>query len=125
MRWGCYSDMGLTRGCTQKEADAAWRQLSRRLHPDAAQAEGATGEELAESNRRFAKLTEARGFVGTAQARRRYDAWLDAFCLRCVGCGGKGFKQGLSGGVVLRRPCAECSGHGAVPAVELERNGRA
>ena len=81
---------------------AAFRNLSRKAHPDA----GGDTEE-------YTKLTEAYEVLKDEKRRRDYIRWLELTQTRCPNCKGLGIEwrqRGFSGGEQVK--CAHCKGGG-------------
>jgi DnaJ-class molecular chaperone len=68
-----YKLLGLAEGCAQADVDAAFRNESRRLHPDRVAA-GGTPELRTKANDVFKALTEAGRNLRDPDARAAYDA---------------------------------------------------
>jgi curved DNA-binding protein CbpA len=69
----CYQLLGLKPDAPQTDVDAAFRQESRRLHPDR-HAAGATPEFRTKSNEVFKAVNDAYRTLRDPDARARYDA---------------------------------------------------
>jgi DnaJ-class molecular chaperone len=101
-----YEVMGVTRTTSDEGIKAAWRKLSRELHPDRL---GGTPE----ANARFAEVSAAYATLSDPKARKVYDASIDVTTTPCTTCNGEGkvYKQkGFTGRIETK--CPDCNGMG-------------
>lgn len=91
-----------TPASTPEEITAAFRELSRKMHPD-----------VSDDSEAYADIVGAYGVLKDDKTRHAYIQWLELTQARCPICKGLGVvwkQQGFRGGTFTR--CASCKGGG-------------
>ena len=94
--------LGVTPAATPQDISAAFKLLSRQMHPDAG---GDTTK--------YQELTDAYGVLKDDNNRRSYIRWLELTQTQCPNCKGLGVQwqqRGFRGGEFMR--CPICNGGG-------------
>lgn len=126
-RLSYYTILSLHRGSTQDEVEAAWKKLSREMHPDAHHAKQSTEDRVLQTEA-FAKLGEAYAVLKDRKLRRLYERLVEVTGDVCSDCKGSGRMVKLSGRPSMRElmvnpgqplnsesiPCARCLATGRI-----------
>lgn len=94
--------LGITPAATPQDIGAAFKQLSREMHPD-----------MGGDTEKYQELTDAYGVLKDDSNRRAYIQWLELTQTRCPNCKGLGVQwqqKGFRGGEFSR--CPICRGGG-------------
>lgn len=105
-----FEALGVDRGSDHGEVEAAWKRLSRELHPDRHL------KETAKYTARFAVVSKAWAVLGDKASRRRYEAELDMGSTPCPACKGKGRTLKQKGFTEkIATTCGACKGTARTP----------